>query len=275
MRRVEGSGTFAVDRPDGGGGLRLHGERRGDGPPLLFLNGSGTTLDTARPILSRLAATFDVASFDYRGMGLSGLPDTPYAMADVAADAVAVADHLGWDRPRVLGVSFGGMVAQELAVTHPDRVARLALACTSPGGAGGASYPLHTLAGLDPDRRAAVQLRILDTRFSPEWLATHPSDRALVEMMAGRPTAATAEAARGVELQMAARAGFDAYDRLGRIACPTLVASGRFDGIAPPANGAALAAAIGGAEFRQFDGGHMFFLQDPTAWPAVVSFLSS
>ena len=76
-------------------------------------------------------------------------------MADYAADALALLDHVGWDRARVVGVSFGGMVAQELAVTAPERVERLALLCTSPGGAGGASYPLHELAALPEAERAA------------------------------------------------------------------------------------------------------------------------
>ncbi len=66
-------------------------------------------------------------------------------MADLAHEALQLADHIGWDTFMVLGVSFGGMVAQELAVTSPERVRRLALVCTSSGGPGGSSYPLHTL----------------------------------------------------------------------------------------------------------------------------------
>lgn len=72
---------------------------------------------------------------------------------------------------------------------------------------------------------------------------------------------------------MEARSRHDVYDRLPRISCPTLVASGLFDGIAPPANGAAIADQIPNAEFRQFDGGHAFFMQDPAAFPAIIAFL--
>ena len=82
------------------------------------------------------AKRFDVVAHDQRGLGRTEIPPTPYTMADYAADAMALVDHVGWDRCRVVGISFGGMVAQEIAVTWPERVERLALLCTSPGGAG-------------------------------------------------------------------------------------------------------------------------------------------
>src|SRR4030095_12933694 len=169
-------------------GIELYYERRGSGPRLLFFNGSGATLTTSAPLIWSFADRFDVVAHDQRGLGRTEIPPGPYAMADYARDAAALLDHLGWATCRVIGVSFGGMVAQEFAVTWPQRGERLALLCTSPGGVGGASYPLHELAVLPPDERAAVGLRILDTRFTPEWLAAHASDRALVEMMAARTT---------------------------------------------------------------------------------------
>jgi 3-oxoadipate enol-lactonase len=79
----------------------------------------------------------------------------------------------------------------------------------------------------------------------------------------------------GRELQLQARAGHDVFDRLPRIACPTLVASGRFDGITPPENGAAIPARVPAAELRRYDGGHAFFQQDPTALPDIIEFLST
>jgi 3-oxoadipate enol-lactonase len=253
-------------------GTELYFERLGSGPSLLFLNGTGATVANASPLLTVFARAFEVVAFDQRGIGRSALPDGPYTMADLAADALTLADHLGWDLFRLAGVSFGGMVAQEVAVTAPDRLDRLALLCTSSGGAGGASFPLHELAGMDP---AEVSAQILDTRFTPDWLAQHDGDRALASLMAQRTTTDKSEDERkGEELQLGARRGHDVYDRLPRITCPTLVASGRYDGIAPAANGEAIARQIPNATLRLFEGGHLFFLQDPLAFPAVLHFLT-
>jgi pimeloyl-ACP methyl ester carboxylesterase len=256
------------------GPLRIYYERRGSGPPLLFLNGSGATLASSGLLIDLFTDRFDVAAHDQRGLGRTSVPPGPYSMADYAADAVAVLDALGWATARVVGVSFGGMVAQELAVTFHDRVERLALVCTSPGGSS-ASYPLHELAALDDAARAAMRPLLLDTRFTPEWLAAHPNDERLAAMMAGRSDPqSSGEQARGETEQLLARSRHDVLARLGSITCPTLVASGRYDGIAPVANGEAIAQRVPGAELRMYEGGHAFFVQDPTALPEIIEFLA-
>jgi 3-oxoadipate enol-lactonase len=257
-------------------GISLYYERAGSGPRLLFLNGSGSTLATSALLIAPFAARFDVAAHDQRGLGRTEIPPGPYSMGDYAADALALLDAVGWDTCRVVGVSFGGMVAMELAVTAPERVEALALCCTSPGGAGGASYPLHELAELPADERAAVGTRLLDTRFDADWLSTHPADRGLAEMVAARraDTSASAEQRRGEAEQLRARAGHDVGDRLHRIACRTLVAGGRYDGIAPVANSEAIAARVPNAQLRLFDGGHAFFAQDLHALPEILDFLA-
>ena len=102
-----------------------------------FGNGSGLSLQDVRLMLDPLAAAFDLLAWDYRGFGRSAPVTRRYTMADVAADAAGLLEIAGWESCRLVGVSFGGMVAQEFAVTNPGRVERLALACTSAGGAGG------------------------------------------------------------------------------------------------------------------------------------------
>jgi 3-oxoadipate enol-lactonase len=254
-------------------GIDLYYERAGEGPPLLFFNGSGATLETSAPIIEQFRRHFDVVAHDQRGLGRTAIPEGPYTMADYAADAAALLDHTGWATSAVVGISFGGMVTQEYAVTFPERVTRLALLCTSAGGAGRASYPLHELAQRTPAEQAAIGVTLLDTRFTPEWLATHPRDRALVDMRAERPVPSLEER-RGQLEQIEARRHHDVWDRLPKIVAPTFVACGRYDGIAPPANGDAIAGRIPGAELRMYDGGHLFFVQDQTAMPDVITFLA-
>jgi 3-oxoadipate enol-lactonase len=255
-------------------GIGLYYERSGSGPPLLFLNGTGATLASAGGLATVFAGDFEVAAFDQRGLGRSEIPSAPYGMAELAADALAVADELEWDHFRLIGISFGGMVAQELAVTVPNRIDRLALLCTSAGGAGGSSFPLQTLTDMDPIERVVVSAQILDNRFTPEWLESHEDDKALAALLAQRFTVdRSADVRRGEELQLLARSQHDVYDRLPRIACPSLVAAGRYDGIAPLANAAAIVAQMPNAELQVFEGGHVFFMQDPNAFPEILAFL--
>jgi len=256
-------------------GITVHYERDGDGPPLLFLNGSGATLATTQLLLGPFRKRFDLLAADQRGLGETSVPPGPYSMADYAADAVALLDHVGWATCSVVGISFGGMVAQELAVTAPDRVDRLALLCTSPGGPDSSSYPLHELAGMPRAEQEELGVRLLDTRFTPEWLAGHDADRGLAEMMASRrSTERSPERSRGAAEQLEARRHHDVRDRLLQITCPTLVAAGRYDGIAPPANAELIARHVDGAELRFYEGGHAFFAQDRAALPEVLDFLA-
>ncbi|HEX4244760.1 MAG TPA: alpha/beta hydrolase [Acidimicrobiales bacterium] len=256
-------------------GVDLYYERQGTGPRLLFLNGSGSTIEASRALFSVFGASFDFLTFDARGLGLSGPVTRPYAMADCAADALAVMDAQGWDTACVLGVSFGGMVAQELAVTAPDRVERLALMCTSPGGPDRSSYPLHELEALSPDKRSRTRRQLIDTRFDDAWLDAHPDDRALAEMIESRGPHRDPERRRGELQQLDARRTHDVWERLPAITSPTFIGCGRFDGIAPPANSAAMATAIAGSELHEYEGGHIFFVQDSRSVPDVIAFLSA
>jgi 3-oxoadipate enol-lactonase len=254
-------------------GIEVHYEQSGDGPRLLFLNGSGSTIDEAGPLLAPFLSHFEVLVHDQRGLGRTTIPDGPYRMSDYAADAIALLDHVGWSTCRVVGVSFGGMVALELAVTAPERVERLAVACTSAGGEAGSSFALDELGeqGLS-GHPAAVKL--LDTRFDEAWLASHPADAAFVQAIGARQGAPRSDRQRlGEREQLRARRDHDVSERLGAITCPTLVAAGRYDGIAPLANSEAIASRIAGAILRTYEGGHAFFAQAPRAFPDLVAFL--
>ncbi len=250
---------------------------RQDGPRVLFISGTGGDL-RARPgpFDSILASRTQLLAYDQRGLGRSSAPPGPYSMADYADDAAALLEHVGWKESAVVGVSFGGMVAQELVLRHPGSVNRLVLACTSSGGAGGSSYPLHEFAGLDPEQRALRILELADTRMNSKWRAENAElwERTVAETRA-RAAVGTKEPDRqlGAELQLEARRGHDTWARLAAIDCPTLVCGGRYDGISPPANLENLASAIRGARLRIFEGGHLFLQQVPAAYREIIEFI--
>lgn len=256
--------------------VSLYYELTGTGERLLSISGTGGDLRRQpRPSDGPLAQSFELLAYDQRGLGRSSVPPWPYAMADFADDAAALLDALEWDDCLVLGFSFGGMVAQEVAIRHPERVRRLVLACTSAGGAGGASYPLHELIDLGPEERSAQRMELIDTRWDEAWRRANPDMVALLsERMGLEGPGEDGAADPGLTNQLTARAAHDTASRLGAITCPTLVCGGRFDGIAPPANSEFLAREIPRAMLEIFDGGHGFFLQDEKAIPAIIDFLA-
>lgn len=260
-------------------GTELYYEVAGTGPRLLLISGTGGDLRSPPSVFDGpLATRFEIAAYDQRGLGQSSVPPGPYAMADYADDAAGLLDVLAWEDALVMGISFGGMVAQELALRHPSRVRRLVLACTSSGGDGGASHPLHELVDLPEDDKIARHLELADTRFDEAWRQANPDEwQALASLFRDRTTMGADEPGRaeGAALQLDARRRHDTWDRLHEITCPTFVCGGVYDGIAPPQNAENLASVIPGATLQLFEGGHLFLLQDRTAWPAITGFLSA
>jgi 3-oxoadipate enol-lactonase len=261
--------------------ISLYYERQGEGEPLLFISGTGSDLrNKPNAFDGPLARHFSVLAYDQRGLGQTSVPDGPYSMAQYAADAAGLLDALGLDSCLVIGVSFGGMVAQEFAVTYPDRVRRLVLACTSAGGDGGSSYPLHEIADLTGRVRVERTVELADVRWAPGARGGQEAEfEGLVALMTAMtenvPAGDPELRARGMALQLEARRHHDTWDRLANITCPTLVCGGRFDGIAPPENSERLAGRIPNAELAMFDGGHGFFLQDPKAFGCMIEFLDT
>jgi len=261
------------------GDLRVHYRRAGQGKRLLFIGGTGGDLRVKPGVFeSPLGANFDLLAYDQRGLGQTDKPAGPYSMQGYADDAARLIDSVGWDSVDVMGVSFGGMVAQELALRHPHKVSRLVLACTSAGGAGGASYPLHEIAHLPPVERFALQMTISDVRQTPEWQRTHPE--AVEKMLAFNQAAARFGSddpgkANGAAWQLDARSRHDTWNRLEMLTMPVLLCAGRYDGIAPVANMERMAARIVSAELRVYEGGHLFLIQDRSAYPQIVDWLES
>jgi 3-oxoadipate enol-lactonase len=258
------------------GGHPFFFEQLGSGRKLLFIGGTGG--DLRRPetrLFGPLPRQFDLATWDQRGMGQSWKGDDPFTMADYADDAARLMDALGWDSAHVVGVSFGGMVAQELVLRHAARVQKLVLCCTASGGEGGASFAYHELPKMSADEMAALKVQISDTRHDAAWAAAHPGEyRMLHGFAAADPYRDEPGHIEGAARQIAARAQHDTWDRLPRIACPVLVMGGNYDGIAPPPVVTALAGRIPGAGLRFFEGGHLFMLEDKSAFSAIADFLA-
>jgi pimeloyl-ACP methyl ester carboxylesterase len=220
-------------------------------------------------VLPGLAERFEVLLFDNRGIGESDAPPGPYTVEELAADAVQVLDEAGFGRAHVVGTSLGGMVAQELALSYPERVERLVLACTTPGGADAHPMPEVTVrlmaeaASLEP---AVALRRFVENALSPTSVAKRPE---LVErIMAHRLRTAQAPAAWAA--QAAAGAGFDVGGRLGGLQSATLVQHGSEDVVVDPRNADLLAEQLPDARLERFPGcGHLFF------WEAPERFVSS
>lgn len=260
-------------------GLQMYFERAGSGRPLLFLNGSGGDLRVRPgPFEGPLGKNFDLLAHDQRGLGQTSKPTEPYTMADYAEDAAALLDHVGWQQSSVIGVSFGGMVAQELAVRHPGRIDRLVLCCTSSGGAGQPSYPLHELEELPDEERGLRSLELSDRRMDAAWREANPGVLdAVRKMMAARAEVGAGEPdrERGARMQLEARQHHDVYERLPLATMPTLVCAGRHDGIAPVRNSQAIVDRLPDATLEVFEGGHLFLVQDKRAHQRIVEFLAA
>ena len=255
--------------------IELYYEVQGSGPRLLFIGGSGGDLrDKPGVFDGPLIEHFEVLSYDQRGLGQSDVPEGPYSMHDYGEDAAALVAALDFAPCLVMGVSFGGMVAQELVCRYPEFVRRLVLACTSPGGAGGSSYPLHTLKDLSQAECAVLMTEISDTRYDAAWREANPeAAEKLMEMALARMKANGGEESHGPRLQLAARSSHDTYLRLRGVSTPVYICGGSYDGIAPPSNQRALASALSNAKLEFFDGGHMFLLQDSSAFGKIMDYL--
>jgi 3-oxoadipate enol-lactonase len=257
------------------GTVKLHWESSGEGPAVLLVAGQGMTVDgwwSTTPVLAR---SFRVIAFDNRGTGRSSRLPWPYSVAQMAHDAVAVLDAAGEQRAHVYGISLGSLVAQEVALRYPDRVQALVLGASSAGGFAAYKPPPSSFAqtflvragAMGPEEAAwaAVPYTYAEKtrRSHPERIATDIAHRV---SSPPEPLAYMHQAA--------AVATHDAYERLNRMAAPTLVVHGEQDVFVPPANALVLAERIPGAQLRLWpDAAHMYTIDEPQADEEVARFL--
>jgi 3-oxoadipate enol-lactonase len=261
-----------------GGAFRVYYESAGHGPAVLLILGQGMPLESGWRTVERLSQSFRVLAFDQRDIGRSQRSAWPYAIPQMALDAVAVLDAAGESRAHVYGISLGGMVAQELALGHRDRVGALVLGATTPGGA--LAVP-HDAQALTFFARAAAM-----GREEAEWAAVPYSysertrrehgDRIAEDIThrlgnaRARPLAQTFSYVH----QVTAAAAHITLLRLSRIDAPTLVTHGEQDRIQSPENARLLAHAIPGAELRLWpEAAHLYVTDEPEADAEVARFL--
>jgi len=254
------------------GEIELDYERSGSGPPLLLIMGmGGTALHWGEPFLDALRRNFEVIVYDHRGVGASSRMEGALSIAELAADAAGLLTALGIDSAHVMGISMGGMVAQELTLAHPGLVRTLTLGATSAGGAGSqppAPGVMERLgeAAMSGSRERATRAA-WEANVSPRFAA---DDEAWARFLAIGERRAVALPV--IMAQLRAIIEFDTRSRLGQLALPTLVIHGTLDEIIPVANGRTLAELIPGARLEIFDGaGHLFFLESPERSAELVS----
>jgi 3-oxoadipate enol-lactonase len=252
----------------------LRGTVHGRRPWLVLVQGMGFDRLGWGPVLGKLRGRFRLVLVDNRGCGRSDRPAGSFSVADMAGDVVAVLDAAGIRRAHVLGASLGGMVAQELAITRPERVEGLVLACTTPGWP--FAYPMpaasvRLIAAAGDMAADAALRRYVQNALSARTVQHRPElvDR-LVELLGSSPADA------GI-LSAQARAGARYAGRLrqARIRARTLVLHGGADTVVDPRNAKLLAERIQGAQLVIFPGmGHLLFWEDPHGFAhAVASFL--
>jgi len=269
------------------GDLDLYYEVTGTGEPLLLIMGLGADANAWVRQIPVLSARYRTVTFDNRGVGRSSKPPGPYSTAQMADEAAGLLDHLGIDRAHVLGLSMGGMIAQEVTLRHPHRVATLTLACTYPAASpeeqavrtrtfaafgvnGGTGDGHPALAAIDP---LVILQHMLPAAFS---------ERFIREELPSLLPALTGNLALGFDIaallgQVAACMAHDTIDRLHQITAPTLVLTGTADRLISPRHSDLLAAHIAGARLVRIpDGPHALNLEMADAFNAeVLRFLAA
>lgn len=245
-------------------GTELHYERAGEGEPLLLIQGmSANHLAWGRPFSSLLERDFEVICFDNRGIGLSAAATEAFSTAEMAADTAALLDALEIESAHVLGISMGGMIAQELALAHPAKLRSLTLGCTYCGGEGSQLMDPADFQGLVEAMASGDRMRVYramyELNLSPGFRAEESRFAEFVEMAEALPAARET-----IGLQVQAIAAHDTSARLRGVAAPTLVVHGTLDRVLGYPNGPLLTSLIPGAHLETYqDVGHMFWWEQP------------
>lgn len=248
--------------------LNIRYEIRGAGEPVALIMGfSGSMRGWGEPFVAAMEKRFKLILLDNRGTGESDKPDRSWALADMASDIAAVLDHAKIPRAHIYGISMGGMIAQEFALSHASKTRGLVLGCTNCGmghsipAAPEAVAALMPVPGASPEEQArkafaaACGKKFLNSDYGKAYL-----DQAIADIGKYPVTPIHTFMRQGAAIQ-----GFDSWERLPQIKSPTLIIHGDDDAIVPCQNAEVLHKRIVGSKSHIIkDAGHMFF------WEAVA-----
>jgi 3-oxoadipate enol-lactonase len=247
------------------GDVKIYYEVHGNGEPLVMISGCGTDSSAWANQVPALSLKYHVITFDNRGTGRSDKPDVPYTMQMMAADVAGLLDSIGIGAAHILGYSMGGVIAQEFALTYPERTLTLILSCASPAGSPDVILPEPQIMALMFDPETITRLtplewsgKLLGCMCSQEFLDSHSH---LVDEVVARQSEHPTPLhciMRQVEAMLTAYT----YDRLPEIKAPTLVIGGTADRITPCDNLRLLASKIPNSELVILENlGHGMFIE--------------
>ncbi|HMK47210.1 MAG TPA: alpha/beta hydrolase [Methanocella sp.] len=228
--------------------INMYYEMHGQGEPIVLINGLSSDLKEIMPIIRRLSLKCRVLAFDNRGAGRTDKPDSPYSIVQMAGDTAALMDAAGMKQAHVVGISMGGRIAMALALQHVEKVKSLVLVSTFA-------------------RQRSVRGRVARVRHL-NIVDRIPLVRSIVSRYK--------QPAYAFERQFKASRGYDCSDRLGGIHTSTLILHGATDTLAPIGLAEEMHAGINGSQMITFQGGHLFFTDEPEKFcDLILDFLSA
>lgn len=244
--------------------INMYYEIHGEGEPLILIMGLGGDHFRWFRILPLLTEHFKVVTFDNRGVGKTDKPDIPYTMKMMSDDIAGLMDTVGIDKAHVFGISLGGMIAQNFALLHPNRIISLILGCTFCGGTHTISNEERSGPGvLDPSLIETMlpeerALEMMPALYSREFIDNNQDFVNIqIEYAKNNPPDIT-----GYRRQMGAVTTHDTYDRLPEIKLPTMVIAGDKDVLISVENSRLIASRIPDSELVILKGmGHGFYTE--------------
>ncbi|MBD2102326.1 alpha/beta fold hydrolase [Leptolyngbya sp. FACHB-261] len=239
---------------------------------LLLIAGFASDSSTWAAMMPSLLEEYQVLRFDNRGVGQSSAPDGPYSIQQMAADAAALLAHLGVARVHVAGHSMGGQIAQELALSQPEKIQSLLLLSAWAWGDGKFNALIELFGDLTQKLEGTLYQKVLlPWLFTEKFYSTPGAIDQLIDLIEKQPFPPTSH---GLYHQSRAILTSDTSNRLMDIRCPTLVLVGQEDLVTPIKFSQQLSQGIPGAELVMLQGGHAFVVESAEAVAqAMLSYL--